>query len=391
MGYINSQKELSNNALMSKSDMSEVKMGVFFIKRKIIIRKSINAWFVNNATVTATGAEVTASTAYSLLISKANGTDWQTTKALATNSGLTPVSTIGTRLQSDKSDLKTFGGSTGTGSKGDIRFVASNAWLNNKVVNYDEVGKTSKTTATDTDKYYYTDTVYLKAGQASDIALDSTNTGLYWTGQDGTTKTFYTFADFIDSTNGPQDHATDIAYNTKIDKAQALVKTLRVGLQVTNITGKDADAIATARAASDTSKFFVYQLTDTNFTTNVSTTTQGDANGVTAAIGPMDTETTTIVASGSTANLNNAGNNTLGFANDSSVPVIADKMTTGSSTSIASVGSADKLATVVANDVVQVDIYIWMEGCDYDVIAANLNEFNAANIPGIQFGFCLAQ
>ena len=120
----------------------------------IALGSSTYAWFVNNATVTATGAEVTASTAYSLLISKENGTDWQTTKALATNSGLTPVSTIGTRLQSDKSDLKTFGGSTGTGSKGDIRFVASNAWQSNKVVNYDEVGKTSKTTSDDTSKYY---------------------------------------------------------------------------------------------------------------------------------------------------------------------------------------------------------------------------------------------
>lgn len=358
------------------------------------------AWFVNNATVTATGAEVTASTAYSLLISKENGTDWQTTKPLKGNSGLTPVSTIGTRLQSDKSDLKTFDGSTGTGSKGDIRFVASNAWQSNKVVNYDEVGKTSKTTSDDTSKYYYTDTVYLKAGQASDIALDSTTTGLVWKGWDNSTHavaatgTFYTFDQFIalvSATDTDPSATTLDAYNERLAKAQALVKTLRVGLQATIITDKNAEEIANARVASATSKFFVYQLNATNFTTNVSTTTQGDANGVTAAIGPMDTEAGTIVASGSTANLNAAGNNTLAFANGPSVPVIADKMATGSSTAIATLGSADNLATVVANDVVQVDIYIWMEGCDYDVIAANLNEFNAANIPGIQFGFCLAQ
>lgn len=354
----------------------------------IALASSTYAWFVNNATVTATGAEVTASTAYSLLISKENGTDWQTTKPLATNSGLTPVSTIGTRLQSNKNDLKTFSGSSGTGSKGDIRFVASNAWLNNKVVNYDEVGKTSTTTSTATDKYYYTDTVYLKAGQASDIALDSTTTGLVWTEADGRTTNFYTFATFLTQTGTS---GTNPTYDAKLAKAQALVKTLRVGLQVTNITGKDADAIATARAASSTSSFFVYQLSDTNFTTNVSTTTQGDANGVTAAIGPMDTETDTVVASGSTPNLNIDGNNTLGFANGSSVPVIADKMVAGSSTAIATLGSADNLASVVANDIVQVDIYIWMEGCDYDVIAANLNEFNSANIPSIQFGFCLAK
>lgn len=365
----------------------------------IALGSSTYAWFVNNATVTATGAEVTASTAYSLLISKENGTDWQTTKALATNSGLTPVSTIGTRLQSDKSDLKTFGSSTGRGYKGDIRFVASNAWLNNKVVNYDEVGKTSKTASADASKYYYTDTVYLKAGQASDIALDSAGTGLVWKDWDmtthnvATTGTFCTFADFVNKAQVTDASAVGdlTAYNAKLAKAQALVKTLRVGLQVTNITGKDAPAIATARASSTDSKFFVYQLTDGQLTSHVSTTNLNDADGVTAAIGPMDSEANTIVANGSTANLNNAGNNTLAIANGGSVPVIADKMVAGSPTGIVSISSADKLATVAANDVVQVDVYIWMEGCDYDVIAANLNEFNAANIPGIQFGFCLAQ
>lgn len=362
----------------------------------IALSSATYAWFVNNATVTATGAEVTASTAYSLLITKqldadpsdGDTTDWQTTKELASNSGLTPVSTIGTRLQAAKSDLKTYGGSTGTGSKGDIRFVASNAWLNNKVVNYDEVGKTSTTTSTATDKYYYTDTVYLKAGQASGIALDSTTTGLVWTEADGSTTNFYTFATFLTQTGT---NGTNPTYDAKLAKAQALVKTLRVGLQVTNITSKNASQIADARAASATSKFFVYQLADGQLTSHVSTTNLNDANGITAAIGPMESENDTIVASGSTANLNDAGNNTLAFANGSSVPVIANKMATGSSTAIAALGSADNLATVVANDVVQVDIYIWMEGCDYDVIAANLNQFNAANIPGIQFGFCLAQ
>ena len=360
----------------------------------IALGSSTYAWFVNNATVTATGAQVTASTAYSLLISKANGTDWQTTKALNGNSGLTPVSTIGTRLQDGKNDLKTYGGSTGTGSKGDIRFVASNAWKNNKVINYDEVGKTSKTTAMDTSKYYYTDTVYLKAGQASGIALDSTWTGLVWTESDGSTTNFYTFAQFLTQTGTS---GTNPTYDAKLAKAQALVKTLRVGLQVTNITSKDDTAIANARASSTDSKFFVYQLASGQLTSHASTTNLNDANGVTAAIGPMESETGTIVASGSTANLTATGNNTLGFANatagtgSNEVPVIADRMVAGSSTGIVTRGGADNLVTVAANDVVQVDIYIWMEGCDYDVIAANLNEFNAANIPGIQFGFCLAQ
>lgn len=369
----------------------------------IALASSTYAWFVNNATVTATGAEVTASTAYSLLISKVNGTDWQTTKALAANSGLTPVSTIGTRIQNGdiKTGFKTASDTAATATLGDVRFVASNAWKDNLVINYDEVSKESITVKTEsTSKYYYTDTVFLKAGQASKIALDSNSTGLVWKDWDknnhaeATTGTFYTFADFVSVsqvTDASANAEALAAYNAKLAKAQALVKTLRVGLQVTNIRAETSvDAINALRASSSSSGFYVYQLTSTPFGTTANTTKQGSAEGVTKAIGPKTSESL-IAANGADENLNDDGNNTLAFANGSPVPVIADRMVAGSATGIVNLDSKDSLATVAANDVVQVDIYIWMEGCDYDVIAANLNEFNAANIPGIQFGFCLAQ
>ena len=171
----------------------------------IALGSSTYAWFVNNATVTATGAQVTSSTAYSLLITKAlagDTTDWQTTKVLNTNSGLTPVSTIGTKAEAALGG-KTANG-TATATIGDIRFVASNEWKNNKVISYDEVNKASYASynagSSTGTLYYYTDTVYLKAGQASSIYLDSSTTGLKWNG------VYTTFANFM---NGKAANGTD--------------------------------------------------------------------------------------------------------------------------------------------------------------------------------------
>jgi hypothetical protein len=38
-----------------------------------------------------------------------------------------------------------------------------------------------------------------------------------------------------------------------------------------------------------------------------------------------------------------------------------------------------------------VDIYIWMEGCDYDTVAANINSFSGTGVSGLQLGFCLGE
>ena len=387
--------------------MFGVKMGVFFIKRKIIIRKSINAWFVNNATVTATGAQVTSSTAYSLLITKTlsgDTTDWQTTKILNNNSGLTPVSTIGTTAASALNG-KTANG-TATATIGDMRFVASNEWKDNKVINYDEVNKASYASY-DTDSgtgtlYYYTDTVYLKAGQASNIYLDSSTTGLKWNGVYTTFDNFMNgkAADGSTALSAYSDGDTDNENNCSLSEAQALVKTLRVGMQVTTVTSspsESSDDVTDRNTARKTGNFYVYQLNGNAISSEVITTTQDNANGVTAAIGPTESDAAQIIASAGTANLN-SNNNTKITAFDNlvsnAVPVITDMMVAGDSTGI--VANVDKngtvsksIATVAANAIVEVDIYIWMEGCDGDVAAVNLDQFNSANIPGIQFGFCL--
>lgn len=374
----------------------------------IALGSSTYAWFVNNATVTATGAQVTSSTAYSLLIADAlNGesTDWQTTKALAPNSGLTPVSTIGTTAASALVG-KTVAG-TGVPSAaadiGDIRFVASNEWQNNLVINYDEVTKKSYTSYSNPNgvPYYYTDTIYLKAGQASSVYLDSNTTGLKWNG------VFTTFDNFMLGKAADGNTAlaafsdggsTQTESNCSLKKAQALVKTLRVGLQVTKVTGKIASTEDGDRNnLRKNGNFFVYQLDGTNIDTEVITTKQNSADGVSSAIGPTSSDDSAITASTGVANLANDANTKItAFKSlvSNRVPVIKNMMVAGDSMGIVgdvekADGTSKSIATVDANDVVEVDIYIWMEGCDGDVAAVNLNEFNSAMIPGIQFGFCL--
>lgn len=373
----------------------------------VALGSSTYAWFVNNATVTATGAQVTSSTAYSLLITKelkGDTTDWQTTKVLNSNSGLTPVSTIGTTAAT------ALAGKTANGSAaatiGDIRFVASNEWKDNKVINYDEVNKASyasyDTNSSTGALYYYTDTVYLKAGQASSIYLDSSTTGLKWNGVYTTFDRFMNgkAADGSTALSAYSDGDTANTTNCSLAEAQALVRTLRVGMQVTSVTSnptaETSDVTARNNARKD-GNFYVYQLNGTNISSEVITTTQDNANGVTAAIGPTTSDTNQIVATAGTPNLNTS-NNTAIAAFDSlvsnAVPVITAMMVEGDSMGI--VANVEKngdvsksIATVAANDIVEVDIYIWMEGCDGDVAAVNLDKFNSAMIPGIQFGFCL--
>lgn len=345
MGYINSQKELSNNALTSKSDMFGVKMGVFFIKRKIIIRKSINAWFMNNAQVTATDVKVTATTAYSLMIKGSDSGDtYGTTKKLGDTQALTPVSTIG--------EIANI--TSGTDIANEPKFFASNAWnADSEVYTFTQVNSATKTGAVDTDPtYFYKDTVYLKSGQAAKLYLDSDNTGI-WSAEGGTG----TLTKFNEVSN-----ANDLA----------LLETMRVGFVVTQKTASGA--------ASDSQNMYVYQLNATDaasakrFNTTMKFSTTGDVDGLkyaTSATDAVDAVTFKNLDGGSVKALTDA--------------VMADGAATAMATTSA---TSDSLASLAANEEVQVDIYIWMEGCDYETTAANSADFAAA-IQGIGFGFCI--
>lgn len=361
----------------------------------VALSSATYAWFVQNARVTATGPSVTSNTAYSLLIS--NGTDyqknWRTAVDMATTSGLTPVSTKGEQVTATNADAL---GATA----GEIRFVTSKDWVNNLVTTYDEVNKES--IASGANKYYYTDTVYLKAGQASKIYLDgsvtddSAATGVKWPDGTGAVKT-WSFSAFATTATGTEAiqlaatydvNGTDTNPNDdlKIEDARALLKTLRVGLMVTDTN--DEYGVVTD-PDNDVKGFYVYTLGDDSAlgtgTESINTTT-GDANGITAVIGPD-----TGKAAGATLTKTTINNTTV-FANGTAtgVPNITTAIATGSSNAFAA-DTTNKvaIAAVEANDVVQVDVYVWMEGCDYDVTSGNLEKFAESTIPGMSFGFCV--
>ena len=179
----------------------------------------------------------------------------------------------------------------------------------------------------------YTDTVYLKSAQAAKIYLDKTGTGI------GTTTEGNVATKQFDASN-------------LTAQQKAILNTMRVAFVVKNTT------------------------TDTAGTTHYNTTTSAstaDIDGVKGAVS---------VAGTPTAYSNFATNE---------VPVITSKMATGSQAGYATTTGSEALADVAANDVVKVDVYVWMEGCDYDVNATNLVNFQEAAIEDMMFGFCIGQ
>lgn len=313
----------------------------------IALASSTYAWFVNNAQVTATDVKVTATTAYSLMIKGSDpGDAYGTSKKLGDTQALTPVSTIG--------EIATTTG--GTDIANEPKFFASNAWnADSEVYTFTQVNSSTKTSAAgDAPTYFYKDTVYLKAGQASKLYLDSDNTGI-WSDVGGTG----TLTKFDAVSN-----ANDLA----------LLETMRVGFVVTQKTASGA--------AADSQKMYVYQLNATaaattanRFNTTMKLSTTGDVDGIkNATSGPAS------VAAVTFKNLDAT----------SSVKALTDAvMADGAATAMAvTTGTSDSFATLAANEEVQVDIYIWMEGCDYDTTAANSGDFAAA-IQGIGFGFCI--
>lgn len=114
----------------------------------------------------------------------------------------------------------------------------------------------------------------------------------------------------------------------------------------------------------------------------------GTANGVKNAVGPIAVSAT----AGATAVRATPADYAAAQVNNyaaSAIPVLTDTgMATGSQSGLCTAGSIAPFATVNADEIVQVDIYVWMEGCDYDTVAGNLSSFSAATLNGIQFGFC---
>jgi hypothetical protein len=370
---------------------------------------------VNNATVTATDVSVQASTAYSLLISPNKTTkEWGTTTKLSSTVGvLTPVSTIGEVLTdtekyptglkltkategNDAVDLVGIGDDT-TVAIGDVRFVTNDGFENNFITTVSEISKTS--TVDGTNKYFYSDTVWLKAAQDGNIYLDSTGIGIVWAEYDDTNNKLKdakltSLATFVGLTQISDDEIKTLPakadadgafsaedaedYNAKLSSAQELLKTLRIGLLVTQSTTADSKTTYTRT-------WHEYQLAKNKISdSSTNTTKTGDStvNGIEYALSAM--------TSGSPATKSLP----VPTATTSKVALtdktIEDYALAGASAGLANYSSdADLIAGVKANEEVQVDIYIWMEGCDYDTVAANINSFAGAGVTGLQLGFCL--
>ena len=187
----------------------------------VALGSSTYAWFVNNTMVKTTGADVSASAAYALLISDgADGatTGWVTTHRMANNEKLAmvPVST------------------TGKSTTTPMTFWKSNEWATVG----DDGAKQSlvNTYSTTADTDYLTETFQIKASQACNLYLDQ-DTVINATGADKTTST--------------------------------LDKTLRVALVVTDKKGYN--------------KTFFYQV-DGEKGNGTANTTNGTADGVAKAV-----------------------------------------------------------------------------------------------------------
>jgi hypothetical protein len=320
----------------------------------IALSSATYAWYIQNVVVTATDVQVTASVVYNLMIKRVAEGDYSTTCKLNGSRTLTPVSTLG-ELQTSSGSFSenTYDHSPNSYDKNDVRFAASDTWNSSGVVEtFSEVGKNTLALLTDTEqqtapsKMYYQDSVYLKAGQESQIYFDNNSTGIY----NALTKTLTSFPDVTDP------------------ETLALMKTMRVGLMVTQ----------QENTASEKHKFFVYQLNRDLIDDGAgSRTTTKDYNdqsvdGISYAAGPF-------------------GVGILSFANlvDKKVPLLSDCTADGQSNGLSvTTDKSQALAAVHAGEEVKVDIYLWMEGCDFDTTASNSAQFST-QIEGIQFGFCL--
>jgi hypothetical protein len=390
-GNTRERREIMKVKSLQKQLMAAIAM---VLVAAIALSSATYAWFVNNAQVTATNVNVQAATAYSLLISHEIGTNeaWGTTTALtALTNKLTPVSTTGEindkaiTLTAKDGDTAAVGIGDGTTvAVGDVRFTAGTKWENSYMTEFSEVSKDSKTadaTDNDTSKYFYTEEVYMKAAQASKLFLNANGIKIVWTKSGDTTASTLSISEFMDLpvvTAAEGSTLTDAqkTYNENLASAKALIKTLRVGFTITKYTDGDTTKDVTSR------NFFEYQLVDDYIeSANAVNTTVGSnssAEGLTKAVQASTGTVADISADSSTM----------------SGKTIMDYAASGSETSMvltADQTDKDKLADLAVNEVIKCDIYVWMEGCDYDTVAANINSFSGTGLTGLQFGFCLGE
>lgn len=358
----------------------------------VALSSATYAWFVTNTTVAATGASVEASTVYSLLISN-DGIDFQTAVPLdTTQKELVPVSTVGSLETSARTTISATD-QTAT-EKFDLLFVKSNQWENNYVKNYIEVGKNSVVSG---DKaYYFTDTIWLKAAQSENVYLEKGGTGVAWALFDTVsdapyaTTTKFSYVDFLKT--GSEDMIKSSAftpnaltYNSNVDKARAMLKTLRVGLVLTH----DVNGVETLDSVN------IYQLVAApinSANSAITTSGAGGANGITRAAGVTISGSSYITGAESDSAYTGAtlAGNVSNYISGTGIPLLEDCAIQGSETGLVPAGGVKPLIqNTIANIPYKMDVYIWMEGCDEDTVSENIDSFNLGIFTGLQLGFCL--
>ena len=302
----------------------------------IALGSSTYAWFVSNTKVTAESAELTAKTSYALLISKdaegvaTNTSDWASIhhNTNSTANELVPVSTNGA------------GSLTPTGT---LLFAASNTWdADGTLVNgYKEPATTD----------YWTESFQIKASQACKLFLSN-----------------------------------DTNFNVDRSDKAALQGVLRLAL----VVKKKGEAASTA-------KVFMYEVDNTP-TAAAANTTTGVANGTEKAIKCTYTPVSagTAIVKGTAVDTISAQNYVAAVADPETpghIPTLAaSKVDSDGSALVAAAtyGSIEPIYTFAnPEEVVDITAYIWMEGCDYDCISANISTLTeAANKLRVNLGFC---
>ena len=293
----------------------------------VALGSSTYAWFVNNTKVTASSVTVTAQAANNLLITHGNGT----TDPIAWGT----AATMGSFTTTNFKPVSTVGAATAS----ELTFYKDNSWTTETAGTeqgkYNASGFATATAGTE----YYKDTLTLKASQASKLYLD--------------TETVFTAAGSDNETN----------------------KTLRLALVVHGAGNQTTDGV------------YIYQVDKTKLAagSNYNTTkTDLAADGIIKAINGTNTAAN---IQGKNVDGTDGVVKCLAGGADTSENALA---TAPDSTAMATeFNAADVLYTFEgADDTVTIDVYVWMEGCDYDCNSTSVKLITEKSVTAT-LGFCV--
>lgn len=291
----------------------------------VALGSSTYAWFVTNTKVTAGTAQVSATTANTLLIKDEDGKWATSTTFTEANTAFVPVSTIGKN------------------STDNFEFFVQNHWAKD-TSNEVTVDKVSAAAGTE----YWSKEFEIKASQACKLYLD-TDTKFESSGANNTMNKVLRLALVVSKSDGtwqktvfyqidPVTNTATGTYNTTLESLQAE----GINTAVSGMTkAQESDTFGTPTAANIVSA----------------------ATKALTAYTPAG-ESTEVPAALATPSATNGLDATVGTADE-------------------------LFAFTQNNEVVKIKAYIWMEGCDYDCNNSTVNEITGAtNTVTATLGFC---